>query len=203
MWGKEKIEAREVAFDIDGVIADTFRAFIQTARRHHGSRLTYDDITDYDFRNIIDFDEDTADEIVDMILENPLRVGIRPMKGAVEVLSRLASLGPVLFVTARANRDAIIEWIHQEVGLEGGDAMRLEATGNHEDKLPILLENGVKYFVEDRLDTCFLLQERSITPIVFDQPWNQSVHPFHRVRNWGEIDELIDWDRASDFARPR
>ncbi len=65
--GKEKIAANEVAFDIDGVIADTFRAFVQTARKHYGSRLTYDDITDYDFRNVIDFGEDSASEIEDLI----------------------------------------------------------------------------------------------------------------------------------------
>lgn len=193
---EEKIAPTEVAFDIDGVIADSFGAFIQTARKYYGSRLTYNDVTDYDFRNVIDFDEATAHEIVDMILENPLGLGIRPMKGAVKVLTRLASRAPVLLVTARTDGDAIAEWIHEEVGLKGSDAMRLEATGNHQDKVPVLLEKGMKYFVEDRLDTCFLLQERSITPIVFDQPWNQSVHPFHRVRSWEEIDELIDWDQA-------
>ncbi|MDZ7698390.1 MAG: haloacid dehalogenase [Deltaproteobacteria bacterium] len=192
--GKAKIAANEVAFDIDGVIADTFRAFILAARKHYGSRLTYDDITDYDFRNVIDFDEHSANEIVEMILENPLQVGIRPMKGAVEVLTRLASLNPICFVTARTNREAIVEWIHEAVGLKGSDVMTLEATGNHREKLPVLIKQGVKYFVEDRLETCFLLHEAMITPIVFDQPWNRDPHPFHRVKSWEEIADLIDWD---------
>ncbi len=190
----EKILPGEMAFDIDGVIADTFRTFVHTARKQYGSRITYEDITDYDFRKIIDFDPQMADRIVQMILEDPLGSGIRPMKGAVEVLTRLSWVTPLLLVTARSDKDAIVKWIQNALGLEGEHTVQLEATGTHEEKLPVLLEQGVKYFVEDRLDTCFLLQERLITPIVFDQPWNRGPHPFYRVRTWEDISNLIDWN---------
>ncbi|MFP3912780.1 MAG: 5' nucleotidase, NT5C type [Desulfobacteraceae bacterium] len=192
--GAEKILPGEMAFDIDGVIADTFRAFVHTARKQYGSRITYEDITDYDFRRVIDFDPQMAERIVQMILEDPLGSGIQPMKGAVEVLTRLSWATPLLLVTARSNKDAIVKWIQNALGLEGERRVQLEATGTHQEKLPVLLEQGVKYFVEDRLDTCFLLQERLITPIVFDQPWNRGPHPFYRVKTWEDISNLIDWD---------
>jgi hypothetical protein len=51
----------------------------------------------------------------------------------------------------------------------------------------------VKYFVEDRLETCYLLKDASIIPILFDQPWNRKPSAFKRVKNWDEIAELIDW----------
>jgi len=188
-----KISPHELAFDIDGVIADTFRAFVKTARERYNVEIEYEAITDYDFRKVIDIDEETSNEIIEMILDNPLGMGINPISGAVEVLTRLSDCGPIFFVTARSNRDAIIEWVEKTLGLGDGKTIHLEATGAHEDKLPILLKHGIKYFVEDRLETCYLIQGSPVTPIVFEQPWNRKEHPFLTVGDWDEIHDMIEW----------
>ncbi len=191
--GTHKIWPRELAFDIDGVIADTFRAFVKTAREMYGIDIEYEAITEYDFRQVIDIDEETSDEIIEMILEDPVGIGISPIHGAVDVLTRLSCFGPVFLVTARTNRDAIIEWVQKTLGLEDGEGMHLEATGSHEDKLPVLLKHGIRYFVEDRLETCYLIQESAVTPIVFEQPWNRKDHPFQSVKSWDEIHDMVEW----------
>jgi len=191
--GTRKISPRELAFDIDGVIADTFRAFVNTARERYNIEIDYESITDYNFRNVIDIDEEASNEIIEMILEDPVGLGINPISGAVEVLTRLSSFGPIFFVTARSNRDAIIEWVEKTLGLGNGKPIHLEATGAHEDKLPVLLKHGIRYFVEDRLETCYLIQGSPVTPIVFDQPWNRKEHPFLSVGDWDEIHDMIEW----------
>ena len=191
--GTRKISPRELAFDIDGVIADTFRAFVKTAREKYNVEIEYEAITDYDFRKVIDIDEKTSNKIIEMILEDPLGMGISPISGAVDVLTSLSYFGPVFFVTARSNRDAIIEWVEKTLGLRVGDTIRLEATGAHEDKLPILLRHGIRYFVEDRLETCYLIGGSPVTPIVFEQPWNRKEHPFLTVGDWDEINDMIEW----------
>ncbi|MBU0733366.1 MAG: haloacid dehalogenase [Pseudomonadota bacterium] len=188
-----KILPRELAFDIDGVIADTFTAFIDTAREKYGVEIEYEAITDYDFRQVIDIEEETSNEIVEMILEDPVGMGINPVRGAVEVLTRLSSLGPIFLVTARTNRDAIMEWVQKTLGFNDGDGIHLEATGSYEEKLPVLLKHGIRYFVEDRLETCYLIRESPVTPIVFEQPWNRKDHPFQSVRSWDEIHDIIEW----------
>ena len=189
-----KIRPCELAFDVDGVIADTFRAFVEMARNDYDIQIEYDDITEYDFRKVVDIDDAVSNEIIRKILEDPLGMGIKPIPGAKGVLSRLLDMGPVLFVTARPHRDAIMMWFQQAMGLLNVDAMRIEATGNHLDKLPILLDHDIKYFVEDRLDTCYLLHEQDITPIVFEQPWNRKPHPFQTVADWKDIHDKIDWN---------
>jgi len=192
--GIPKIRPAELAFDIDGVIADTFRAFVHTARKSYGVEIDYEAITDYDFKKVIDMDDAASDAIIERILEDPLGIGIRPIPGAVEVLRRLSAFGPLCLVTARSNRDAIMAWIQQTMRFSNGDDLRLEATGTHEEKLPVLLEHGIRYFVEDRLDTCYLIQQSPVTPIVFQQPWNRQVHPFLSVESWDDIDDLVQWE---------
>lgn len=191
--GLKKIPYSELAFDIDGVIADTFRAFVEMARGRYGIQVRYDDITEYDFRKVMDIDETTLNRIIQRILDDPLGMGIQPMNGAVEVLTRLKDLGPLILVTARPEKTAILEWLQEHFHFTGSNGIHLEATGNHTEKLPILLNHGVRYFVEDRLETCYLLDEASVAPIVFEQPWNQKPHPFQTVKNWNEISDMIEW----------
>ena len=189
-----KIRPHELAFDVDGVIADTFRSFVETARNDYDVQIDYDAITDYDFRKVVDIDDAVSDEILRKILEDPLGMGIKPIPGAKGVLNRLLDMGSVLFVTARPHKDSIMAWFKQAMGLLDVNAVRLEATGNPLDKLPVLLENGIKYFVEDRLDTCYLIHEQDIMPIVFEQPWNRKPHPFQTVTDWKGIHDKIDWN---------
>ncbi|MFO7598802.1 MAG: haloacid dehalogenase [Candidatus Desulfacyla sp.] len=191
---ERKIRPAELAFDIDGVIADTFRAFVKAARDSYGLEIEYEAITDYDFRKVIDIDDETSDAIIEQILEDPLGLGIAPVQGAVDVLRRLSCFGPLCFVTARTNRDAIMAWVRHTLQIENGGSIQLEATGTHENKLPVLLKHGIRYFVEDRLETCYLIQQSPVTPIVFDQPWNRQAHPFLSVGSWDEIRDMVEWE---------
>jgi uncharacterized HAD superfamily protein len=188
-----RIQPKEIAFDIDGVVADTFRTFVHKARREYGCQVRYQDITEYDFMNVIEIDEQLTLKIFQALLTEPIASGIKPIEGAIEVLTRLSRSAPLLFVTARPDREAILAWTYLNLPTVETASIRLETTDTHTAKLPILLEAGVRYFVEDRLDTCYLLQEASIVPIVYRQPWNEKTHPFRTVGDWGEVAELIAW----------
>ena len=188
-----RIAPKEIAFDVDGVFADTFHLFVAKARSEYGYRFGYEDITEYDFMEVLDMDEEESDAIVQALIESPLESGVMPISGAVEVLTRLSLLAPLHFVTARPQKQPILNWIEHQLSQVDRNRIRLDVTGVHTQKIPVLLEKGFKYFVEDRLDTCPLLEEKGITPILFEQPWNRKPHPYHVVRDWDDISTLIDW----------
>lgn len=188
-----RVRPREIAFDIDGVFADTFHTFVERANSAYGYEIDYQDITEYEFARVIEIEQEVSDEILRSLLDSPLESGIRPLEGAVEVLTRLASTAPLLFVTARSEKPGILEWVHHHLPQVNMELIGLEATQTHEAKLPVLLGRNVKYFVEDRLDTCYLLEASAITPIVFEQPWNRKRHPFAAVSSWAEIAAMIEW----------
>jgi uncharacterized protein len=190
------VRPEEIAFDVDGVFADTFRTFVDTARRDYGCSFSYEEITEYDFRTVVEIEERASEAIIARMLEDPIGSGIEPLPGAVDVLTRLAAIAPLLFVTARPEETAIRGWIRHYLPGVPEDAVRVVATGTGENKRSVLLDHGVACFVEDCLETGFLIEPYRVRPVIFDQPWNRKPHPFHVVKSWRQIDAMLDWPRG-------
>jgi hypothetical protein len=190
-----KIAPQDIAFDFDGVVADTFRLFVHLAHAEYGIEINYEDITHYEFLKVIKMDRATADRIVEQLTDRPHELDLKPNKGATRMLTRFAEFSPILFVTARPTGGPVALWCEKTMP-HLLSSIHIEATGESTAKLPVLKERGVRYFVEDRLDTCHLLAEAGIVPIVYEQPWNREPHPFAVVRDWDDIAEMIAWERS-------
>lgn len=191
------ISPSSIAFDFDGVIADTFRLFVRMAREHYNYDFDYEDITEYEFLKSIRMDHRHAQEIIEIITNDPHELDLFPNDGAEGVLSRISSVTPLLVVTARPYAGPIELWFERHIPQIDRKCIKIEATGINTAKLEVLKANNITHFIDDRLDTCEMLQDAGITPIVFTQPWNRKPHPFLAVNTWGEIDGLIDWNGSS------
>ena len=188
-----KIHPEQIAFDFDGVVADTFRLFVKLACSEYGIDIKYESITDYEFLNVVKMDRALAERLIEILTDIPHELDLRPNTGALEILTRLSSFAPVMLVTARPYGHPVEKWIEKRLP-HLKDLIRVEATGENTTKLPFLIKKNIKYFVDDRLDTCRQLADAGITPIVYDQPWNRSTHNFKVVTDWHDIAELIDWE---------
>lgn len=195
---KNMIDPSTVAFDIDGVIADTMTLFLDIARDAYDIiGIAYEDITCYALDECLDVPLEILDDIGMRIVDGNFTTPLKIYDGAREVLHRLATChDPVLFVTARSHSGAIEKWLHHHAALRP-DQMDIVATGSYERKTDVLLERNITHFVEDRLETCYLLKEAGVTPVVFKQPWNRAPHEFLEVGSWNEIGAMIEWDQDS------
>ena len=186
-----KIDPSEIGFDIDGVISDIMSLFINIAKNEYDINwIKYEDIKCYFLYECLDLDHKIIDSIIEKLLKKSYNSKLKPIDGAGNVLAKLSKHKPILFVTARTTSDAITEWIINTFSLEASN-LEIIATGSFEGKKSILLDRNIKYFVEDRLETCIYLNEFGITPILFKQPWNRKKHNFIEVNNWREIEQLI------------
>ena len=187
------IDPKRVAFDIDGVIADTMTLFLEIARDEFNvDGIRYEDITRYNLADCLDLDLEIINRVVTKILDGDHRAALKPIAGASEVLSRIAkNHSPVVFVTARPYIGPIGDWLVDVMALDPA-ACDVVATGTHEGKAEILLRRSISCFVEDRLETCYVLQDAGIKPVLFRQPWNREPHPFVEVGNWRELEALIE-----------
>jgi 5'(3')-deoxyribonucleotidase len=116
---------------------------------------------------------------------------MNPFDDSVEVLSRYAEKHPLVFITARKKLEPIRDWVLRSLPDVAPEGIRVISSQEHHLKLGILKEMGFSYYIDDHLDTCRQLSENEITPIVFDQPWNEGRHSFFRVSGWQEIGTLL------------
>ena len=187
------IDPRQLGFDIDGVVANTMQLFIDIAREVYGlNHISYQDITNYHLEECLDMRPETIRAIVARIIEGDYPCRLAPIEDAGRVLHRLCVFGPIRMVTARPNAGLMEQWMG-ELLHPAPCAVQIVATGSFEAKSEVLVDQKVAYFVEDRLDTCYLLEERGITPILFVQPWNRQPHPFVEVNDWRQLERLIDF----------
>ncbi len=189
-WGY--IDPGNLAFDIDGVVANTMRLFLDIVRDNYGiNHIRLEDITSYNLEDCLDLDPEALLGGIRILLQGDYPHTLHPMSGSRRVLARMARTAPrLLFITARPNRAYIAGWLQDLLALPEA-AIEVVATGSFEAKTDVLREAGVQYFVEDRLETCFLLAEANLTPIVYRQPWNRQPHPFKEVGGWDEIEALL------------
>ena len=186
------ITADTIGFDLDGVIADTAETFLRLACSRFGyCSFTREDITNFELEDCIPIPHDLEDQIFTEILTDSLATELKPMKGAVETLSLLAEKSTVTIITARPLLPPVLDWIDIFFPARTRDAMKVIATGDHNDKVRHIHEHGLKYFVDDRAETCMQLASAGITPLVFSQPWNQNRHNLQTVENWVDIQNLI------------
>jgi hypothetical protein len=181
-----------VAFDIDGVFADTMRLFLDIAQEEFNiNSVQYEDITCYSLKDCINMDPEIIEAVVHKIIDGEYTVPLKPIKGAPQVVAEIASRNsPVLFVTARPYLGPIYNWMKGVLPIQMND-VEVIATGAFEKKADVLLERSITHFVEDRLETCFALEAVGITPVLFKQPWNREKHPFMEVGSWTELASLV------------
>ncbi|MBN1930014.1 MAG: haloacid dehalogenase [Desulfobacterales bacterium] len=186
------IDPALIAFDIDGVFADTMRLFLQIAGdEYHINGIKYEDFTSYILEECIDLDAKVTTAIISKIMDGNYTAPLEPILGAPEVLTKLGKAhSPVLFVTARPYLGPIQDWILNTLPLDK-NSIEIIPTGDFGAKAEVLLNKNIRYFVEDRLETCFQLNNAGIIPILFKQPWNRQPHPFKEVGSWNELESLI------------
>lgn len=186
------IAANAIGFDLDGVIADTAESFLRLACSKYGyCAFTAEDITSFELENCIPIPGDLVNEIFTEILTDSLSAGLKPIEGAVETLTMLSQKSPVTVITARSLVPPVLDWIDAFFPTRTRDAITVIATGDHNDKVRYIHRQGLKYFVDDRVETCIQLAGANIIPLVFSQPWNQNRHNLQGVENWAEVRDLI------------
>jgi uncharacterized HAD superfamily protein len=186
----DEFDISNLAFDIDGVVADTMSVFVRLACERYGlAHLSKEQMTSYDLYQCLGLDREVIDDLICLTLSDEYTLQIPPMPGAPEVLTLISEQIPLRFITARLWPESIIQWLEQILPEVPSGRIHVIATGAPEAKATVLEEMGIRVFVEDRLETCVQLAQAGIQPIVFDQPWNRvsCEPPLPRVTTWSQL----------------
>jgi uncharacterized HAD superfamily protein len=187
------IAVEELGFDFDGVIADTAEAFIRLACGEYGyCGFTLEEITHFQLESCLSIPTDLVDKIFTDIMVDSVGAGLAPIAGAVQCLERFSEKSTVTIITARPLSRPVFDWLDHFFTGPGRDNIRVVATGDHDDKVRYIHDHGLRYFIDDRAETCIQLAKEAISPYVFNQPWNRNRHNLPTVADWQEIAALVN-----------
>lgn len=166
--------------------------FLRLAREEHAiDYLRYEDITEYYLYDCLPLDRELIDHLIEKVSDYPHALRMNPFDHSVEILTRYAQKHPLVFITARKKLEPVRDWVLRTLPGVEQKTIQVISSQEHHLKLGILKELGFDYYVDDHLETCRLLTEHDITPIVFDQPWNEGRHNYHHVANWRELSHVL------------
>lgn len=186
-----KIDPGQLGFDFDGVIADTAEAFIRLACKEYDlCGIQKEDITNFEVEQCLDVDPEIVNAIFSKILVDSVGNGLRPMTGAIDVLGELTEMATITVVTARLYASPVHDWLESMFPKSTLPRIRVVAMGTHDDKSRHIHDQKLRYFIDDRAETCVQLSQAGIQPIVFSQPWNENRHQLPVVNSWQEIRTL-------------
>ena len=186
-----QIHPLDIGFDIDCVVADTMEAFVRLAKEHYDFDINPEEITSFNVEHCLPIDQAIVTDIFNCLLEDPKKHGLKPMPGAVQVLSCLSEYAPLTFITARPLEAPIAAWLQSILPKTVYDNSRLVAMGNHDGKAEYVRKLGLQYFVDDRVQTCFELARAGLFPVVFSQYWNRGRHNFASIESWIDIEQVV------------
>ena len=185
------LDLKKTAFDVDGVVLDVVTPFLRLLKERHGYDFTPEDVTGFELDRVLGVPRSVVVETVHELLVNPIKVEAKPYPGAGEMLRRLSSREPLLFVTAREDGDPVRDWFKACLPELDSDRYEIVAVGEHTRKADYLMERERLYYFDDYLETCLLLDQAGLKPFVFDQPWNRRQGGIPRVRGWNELGGLF------------
>jgi len=183
-----------LAFDIDGVVADTMALFVRLAHEKYGlTNLSKQDMLCYNLYECLGLQKEIIDDLIRLTLDDRHTLEIPPVPGAPEVLMELAGIAPLRFITARLWSEPITQWLFTILPGVPRERIWVIASGAPETKLDILNGLQIRYFVDDRIETCRRLKEAGIEPLLFDQPWNRNepADGLIRIQNWIQLKSCL------------
>lgn len=186
------IPPEQIGFDFDGVIADIGEAFLRLACKDYNyCSLSLDQITSFKVETCTAIPEAIVQTIFSNILEDSLATGLLPIPGAMNALTGLAQHGNVTIITARSLAGPVSDWLEKYLTPPVCDKINLIAMSDHNDKVRFIKEQNLRYFVDDRAETCAQVAEAGLVPLLYRQPWNKSWNGYASVESWREIENLI------------
>lgn len=189
-----------IAVDIDDVIYPLVPDLIDYLDKNHKVKLTKDEFVKYDIREVWQGGPIEAEKIFNGYKERSA-IEVAPLKGAKDVLHKLAFKYDVIVMTARdiTVEQKTKEWIYhhfpeifKEVHLLGN---RRESV-IFRSKAEVCKQLGVYCLIDDRLQTALEVNKAGIKAILFgDYPWNRTNElpdGITRLKNWQEVLEYFD-----------
>jgi len=177
-----------IGVDIDGVVSDSYPAWLQELNQHYGKNITV--INDYNMHLVFDVPwEDMNNFFIDNV--ERLFMMAQPVCGALEGIQALLKEGhEVIYITARTpeEEEVTVRWLT----MHGIPHEQVLFTGL-KSKVDLVKQWGIEAFIEDYEVNAKMIAETGVPVFLLDTSYNQVdlSTGVTRCQSWNEVLEEI------------
>jgi uncharacterized protein len=173
-----------IGVDIDGVISDSYPAWLAELNRYYGKNITV--LEDYEMHLVFDVPWDDMNNFfvsnVEKLFEIP-----KPMKGAKEGIETLLGIGhEIIYITARSQEEEefTLHWMKKH----GIPYEKILFTG-FKSKVDLVKQWNLELFIEDYMVNAKAIAQLGIPVLLLNASYNQGELPsgINRCFDWQDI----------------
>lgn len=173
---------KTILIDIDGVVADLHRAWLDLYNAEYHDSLTHTDIVKWEMHEIVK--PECGMKIYDFLHHPDIYRKTPPISGAVDGVRKLKNAGHIIvFVTAGLSSEKE-RWMEFLGFGSKKDIISADATKKH------MIEGDV--MIEDYQPTLSAWYRIGRQGILINRPWNQHTPWSPRVAGWPEIVKMLE-----------
>lgn len=185
-------EDKKIAFDFDGVIADTNQKKMQWMQKH-GFHLINCDKTSF-YQELSQTKEKVE---IDRIYKNMGSYIFRPeileetmpVQGAIETIQKLAQKFEIYIITARTESmiNPVNNWLEK---YHIKNKIKQVISSSYEPKQEICLKRGISFLCDD--DIRHLIDKKVKTRVLFNNKKKENKKDIWIVKSWEEIEQCLN-----------
>ncbi|MFA7707394.1 MAG: NUDIX domain-containing protein [Candidatus Pacearchaeota archaeon] len=194
---KQKEKNLKIGIDIDGVVADFSRKFIEFYNRKTGNQVSMKDWVTYNFWDFLPISKEEGKALMDEFYLLSDFDEISLIEGAKEGIFWLSKESEIYIITARP-----LKWAEKTKSFFDkhffGKKINLIHSRDNKDKTiykrEICRNLGISILIEDYGDIALQCADIGVKVILLDYPYNQGARHknIFRVNNWEEVLEEIE-----------
>lgn len=190
----EEKDKKVIGIDLDEIIADFVRTFIDFYKEIYGRKILFEEIKTYNFwEQGLGKNREEAIKLVDEFYNSRYFDNIPLIDNARQAIGKLSLEKRVYIVTSRPNRfkEKTEEFVNNH--FFGKEIRVIYSSDFHKEngntKAEICTNLRISDFVEDNLEYARECAERGVRVFLYDKPWNQGKlnRGIIRVKSWQEI----------------
>lgn len=198
------ISRQTIAIDIDDVLADNAKGFVEFSNQRWGTNLTPGDYDEH-WAKVWQIDNEETNHRANIFHESGVVSSYNPDDEALPVLRRLSNDFNLIIITSRRlqTKGDTIAWIHQHYpNIFSDDVIHFAGIWDAVNDESISLTKGelsqklrADYLIDDQLKHCEAVASLGLKALLFgDYSWNQmaNLHSnIKRTKNWDEVERYF------------
>jgi uncharacterized HAD superfamily protein len=190
----------KIGIDIDNVISDTFSSYIEKFNNQFGTKITYEEMSDfYYFEKYSGIEKEKVAIFIEEITRDyQYHLSLSPYKEAGEVIKKWLKVASLHYITLRPTymKKVTVAWLKKHGFWSKNATLHLyeenkNYTSDADYKKKISEKIGIDFLIEDAWE---IAVEFKIPVFLIDRPWNKTAKlpgNVKRVGGWQEIENLV------------